>query len=50
MSSKNTKKIILRPRNWVVSLMIETTKGGPMKDRKKEAKKKTCRRAIEDDE
>jgi hypothetical protein len=51
MSRKNTKRITtIRPRNWVVSLMIETTKSGPMKDRKKEANKKRCRRAVREDE
>jgi hypothetical protein len=34
------------PRNWLVPLMVENTKGGPMKDRKKENSKKRCRRPI----
>jgi hypothetical protein len=38
------------PRNWLVPLMVENTKGGPMKDRKKEASKKRCRRPIDGSE
>ena len=48
MSRKKSKKTIdTRPRNWVVPLMVENTKSGPMKDRKKEDSKKKCRRPID---
>ena len=36
----------ISPRNWLVPLMVENTKSGPMKDRRKEASKKKCRRPI----
>lgn len=43
------RKINTRPRNYVVLQMVESCKGGSMKDRKKEADKKKCRRPITDE-
>jgi hypothetical protein len=42
-----TKRNAIKPRNWVVSLMVENTKNTAFKDRKKEADKKKCREAVD---
>jgi hypothetical protein len=41
--AKKNKAVYDKPRNWVVPLMRENTKPGPMRDRKKEANKRRCR-------
>lgn len=47
MRRNKVKKLTMRPRNWVVSVMIDHTKGGPMVNRKKEASKKKCRSKVD---
>jgi len=48
--AKSKKVTIIRPRNWVVSLMVENTRNTAFKDRKKEANKKRCRGAVNERE